>query len=724
MLCLRNKVAIFATALLLLCVILPAFAQVPASSHVILVIEENRSYSTVTNSGDSTNFMPWLINEGNTYGHATAYTTDSGGSLLDYLWLSSGSCHANSTDCSPSSLPAGTNNFGCNGGGCANTITDDNIFRELNSRGISWKLYAESLPSVGFMGSASSDGLYVKRHNPAAWYSDIVNSATQQQKMVPFTQFATDLANNTLPQYSIIVPNLQHDAHDGTPAAADAWLQSNVAPVLNQSYFQTGGTGLLLITFDNGDGDVPGQVYTAVIGPTVVKGTASSTPYKHENALRTILDALQVSTHPGASANVSAMNDFFCGTCTPPPPPSGGDANLDDNTWTPAASATNVTAPALDGASTRFDFTSTVPFDTQRWTQQTTNTFAGNSQLAMDVWVYLTNSSAPQALNFNAHQIVNGQEYPFMLECDFKGTGVWRVWNPGTGGWTNSTLGCAAFTANSWNHFVFHFERTAGNQLHYQDIVINGTTYNLDLFTNSIANTSANSMTAEIHLVGDSVPDPYSIWIDQMRIMAVSANIDDGSWAPCASPLCSPAVNNVASPSQDGGSTQFTAGGTTTFQTAQWSTTPSGMNTSATQFTLDFWAYMNNPTVSQALNFQVNQVTGGHQYPFMVECDFKATKLWRVWDPGTGGWQNTSIGCAVFTANSWNHFTFRFERTSDNRLHYRDMVINNAVYNFDIFKSSIANSGAASVTMKIELVEDGVPDSYSLWIDKLSLGDI
>src|SRR5438270_8049070 len=162
MLC-STKIVMFATALLLATIVLPACAQVPASSHVILVIEENRSYSTVTNSGNSTNFMPWLINEGNTYGHATAYTTDSGGSLLDYLWLSSGSCHAGATDCSPSSLPAGTNNFGCNGGGCANTITDDNIFRELNARGISWKLYAESLPSVGFMGTASADGLYVKR---------------------------------------------------------------------------------------------------------------------------------------------------------------------------------------------------------------------------------------------------------------------------------------------------------------------------------------------------------------------------------------------------------------------------------------------------------------------------------------------------------------------------------------------------------------------------------
>lgn len=298
-------------------------AQVPSSSHVILVIEENTSYSSVTNTGNTTTYMPWLVSEGNTYGHATNYFSDSGGSLLDYLWLSSGSCHADSTNCSPSTLPAGTNQFSCTGGGCSQSITDDNIFRELIARNMTWKVYLESLPSVGYMGNDT--GEYAIRHNPAKWYSDIISSTSAQQHMVPFTQFATDLANNTLPQYSIIVPNLVDDAHDGVApsdaANADAWLSSNVAPVLNQPYFQSGGNGLLIITFDNGDGDAPGQVYTAVIGPKVKCGFASNVSYKHENALRTILDALQISTHPGASASASPMSDFF-GSCLPPPPPS------------------------------------------------------------------------------------------------------------------------------------------------------------------------------------------------------------------------------------------------------------------------------------------------------------------------------------------------------------------------------------------------------------------
>jgi hypothetical protein len=289
--------------LFLLCLTIPAFAQVPRSRHVVIVIEENTSFSTTTSQ------MPWLVGEGNANGFANNFTTNSGGSLLDYLWLSSGSCHTTDSVCAPSTRPAGTNDFGCTGGGCSSVITDDNIFRELNAAGISWKLYAESLPNVGYMGGDS--GEYAERHNPAKWYSDIVNSTAQQQKMVPFTQFSADLNANQLPAYSIIVPNLLDDAHDGSPAQADAWLQSNVAPLLNQSYFQAGGDGLLIITFDNGDGDVPGQVYTALIGPNVTPHTVSNVAYMHQNTLRTILDSLGVNVFPGASAGANDMSDFF-----------------------------------------------------------------------------------------------------------------------------------------------------------------------------------------------------------------------------------------------------------------------------------------------------------------------------------------------------------------------------------------------------------------------------
>src|SRR3954447_1435735 len=92
-------------ALALVCIAAAVFAQVPASQHVVLVINENSSFSEVMAN------MPWLVGHGNSNGYATNYQSDTGGSLMDYLWLASGSCHS-SANCA---LPAGTHNFNCSG---------------------------------------------------------------------------------------------------------------------------------------------------------------------------------------------------------------------------------------------------------------------------------------------------------------------------------------------------------------------------------------------------------------------------------------------------------------------------------------------------------------------------------------------------------------------------------------------------------------------------------
>jgi phospholipase C len=125
---------------------LAGFAQVPVSQHVILIIDENHSFDEVMAN------MPWLVSQGNANGYSANFKSDNGGSLLDYLWLASGSCES-SANCT---LPPGTHNFYCNGNDCyypntttTDPITDDNIFREMNLAGISWRVYAQSYAAAG-----------------------------------------------------------------------------------------------------------------------------------------------------------------------------------------------------------------------------------------------------------------------------------------------------------------------------------------------------------------------------------------------------------------------------------------------------------------------------------------------------------------------------------------------------------------------------------------------
>jgi phosphatidylinositol-3-phosphatase len=288
------------------CVLFPvfAFAQIPKSNHVIVVVEENHSYSSVIGSSS----MPYLNSLASQYGLATQYYANTHPSIGNYFMLTTGEIV--------------TNNDALN-----STVNVDNVVRHLLTAGKTWKSYAESLPAVGYTGGDIYP--YARHHNPLSYFSDVVNSSVQKLNLVPFSHFPADLANNQLPNYSFIVPNLNHDAHDcpigptgctdaQKLASADTWLKNNIGPLVSNATFQQ--DGILIIVFDESvDTDTAhggGHVAALVIGPKVKKGFRSTTLYQHQNALRTMLDALGVTSYPGSAASATDMADFFGSSTT------------------------------------------------------------------------------------------------------------------------------------------------------------------------------------------------------------------------------------------------------------------------------------------------------------------------------------------------------------------------------------------------------------------------
>src|SRR5713101_7816488 len=219
----------------------------PSFSNVFLILEENHSFSDVVGN---TKAMPYLNRLIRTHAVATQYFANTHPSLPDYLWLTTGSADGFTRDV-------------CGDGF---TVTADNIVRELAGAGVSWKAYEDSLPSVGYPGCGS--GGYVEKHDPLAYLSDVQSNSVQLDKIVPVTEFATDLSGGTLPRFSFITPNLLHDAHDGTLSQADAWLKSNFKKLLKSEMFESGGSGLLIIVFDEGTDDSHGggQIAWIAIG--------------------------------------------------------------------------------------------------------------------------------------------------------------------------------------------------------------------------------------------------------------------------------------------------------------------------------------------------------------------------------------------------------------------------------------------------------------------------
>ncbi len=289
------------TALFLLLSIFSTFAcaQVPHSNHVVVVVEENHSLSQVIGNPA----MPYFNSLANTYALATQFYANTHPSIGNYFELTTGQII--------------TNNDASNA-----TVSADNIVRHLLTAGKTWKGYAESLPAVGYVGGDKFP--YARHHFPVSFFSDVVNSSVQRLNLVPFSHFSADLANGHLPDFSLVIPNIQDDAHDcpaGHPtcsdaqklAAADNWLRAHIAPLIANAAFKA--DGVLIILFDEGvasdKAHTGGHIAAIVIGPKVRRGFKSNVFYQHQNVLKTVLTAVGAKTFPGASAGAKPMADVF-----------------------------------------------------------------------------------------------------------------------------------------------------------------------------------------------------------------------------------------------------------------------------------------------------------------------------------------------------------------------------------------------------------------------------
>ena len=155
----------------------------------------------------------------------------------------------------------------------------------------------------------------------------------------------------------------------------------------------------------------------------------------------------------------------------------------------------------------------------------------------------------------------------------------------------------------------------------------------------------------------------------------------------------------------------------------------------ATSITSDLMATMDSVGISnsQAIVFGIDQSlctascgTGSDQYTrfrYAMQCDFKDTKLWRVWDANSG-WVATNRGCSPFSpALSFNHFTFHLARPDSSHVQYVDFAINGVTYPLNMTQA--AQSLGATATHEfipwVDLDGDSATQGYSLWVDQWSV---
>lgn len=290
---------------LLACLCLTGLARaqdVPRSSHVWIIAEENHSYEDVVGNPD----MPYYNQLIGRYALATQFYSDQHSSLPALMWFAAGAA-----------IEPNNDTVSCG-------HSEDNLVRELLRRGYSWRSYQENLPYAGFLGLFGGlNDDYLRRHNPLIDFTDACPGTGQDTNSVPLTQMADDFAAGKTVNFAWITPDADEDAHNGTLAAADQWLQKNVPEILARPEFSPGGDGILFIVWDEGNLITDnrcsatvwlgcgGRTATLVIGPAVRPGYKSTFPYHSENVLKTVCAAMGLSPCPGAASNAAPMWDFF-----------------------------------------------------------------------------------------------------------------------------------------------------------------------------------------------------------------------------------------------------------------------------------------------------------------------------------------------------------------------------------------------------------------------------
>ena len=211
---------------------------------VLTIVEENHSLQQMQTS------MPFLWALATRYGYATDYTAVSHPSLPNYLALSGGSTFDIIDDAPPAAHP----------------IPGPSVFGQALAAGKTAKVYAESMPTNCAL---TNSGSYAVRHTGWAYYID--ERAACQAGQVPMGTPSTgalagDVAASSLPNIGWAIPDLSHDAHDGTLTEADHWLAGWLPAILSGPDFRRGGLAVV-ITADEDDRHSGNNVLTVVAAP-------------------------------------------------------------------------------------------------------------------------------------------------------------------------------------------------------------------------------------------------------------------------------------------------------------------------------------------------------------------------------------------------------------------------------------------------------------------------
>lgn len=255
---------------------------------VLVFVEENHSLAQMKAG------MPYAYRLAKRYGYASNYTATTHPSLPNYIAMAAGRTYGVRDDLNPS----------------AHKLAGPSVFGQAIAAGKTAATYADGMPSNCALAKGGS--AYVPKHNPWAYFVD--ERALCKKFDLPIVKLGNAITQGTLPNVGMVIPNLRHDAHDGSLGTADAWFQGWMTIIFAGPDWKAGRL-VVVLTADE-DNRLAGNKVLTIVVHRSLNSKVVTTPLTHYSLSR-FFEEVSGTKFQHASATAHSMRKAFGLTVTP-----------------------------------------------------------------------------------------------------------------------------------------------------------------------------------------------------------------------------------------------------------------------------------------------------------------------------------------------------------------------------------------------------------------------
>ena len=253
-----------------------------AVTKLLVFVVENHSFDQVRDG------MPYTFKLAERFGYAANYYALTHPSLPNYIGITGGQTYGITDDDPPSSHP----------------VDGQSVFGQALALGKTARVYAEGMPN----NCATEDGgdKYAVRHNP--WTYFVSEQESCKANDVPIGDLGPAVADGTLPNIGMVVPDMCNIAHDCDLSVADAWFKDHMSRIFDGPDWRSGHLAVVL-TADEDDSSQNNQILTVVIHPSQ-QGNVVDQRLNHYSLTRLYEDVVH-APHLYEARSAASMSDAF-----------------------------------------------------------------------------------------------------------------------------------------------------------------------------------------------------------------------------------------------------------------------------------------------------------------------------------------------------------------------------------------------------------------------------